>query len=245
MKTTAYRRRFYRRWVNNSKLYTLVVAVRETDLQLLTDKPLEEDFITRRVKRYRQDIENYISKDRRFLTALKPIEVELRARPIIKEMSRAAKKSGVGPMAAVAGAIAQALGRDLLRRGFEEVIIENGGDIFLASRKVRMVEIYAGRKKLWKGLKLKVKPQDTPLGICTSSGNVGHSLSFGCADSVVILAKNASLADAAATAVANRVQGKESLVGALGFARSIRGISGAVIIFRNQLASYGDIEFYR
>jgi ApbE superfamily uncharacterized protein (UPF0280 family) len=245
MKKDAYRRRFYRDWVNPGQLYSLRVTVQETDLQVLTDKPVGADFIMRRIKRYRGDIEDYISRDRRFLTALKPIEVELGARPIIKDMSRSAKKAGVGPMAAVAGAIAQFLGRDLLRLGCKEVIIENGGDIFLASRKIRRIGIYTGRKKLWKGLKIKVKPQGAPLGVCTSSGTVGHSLSFGCADSVVILAKDVSLADAVATAVANRVKSKESLPQALAFARSIQEVLGAVVILKDSLASYGDIEFYR
>jgi len=245
MKKTVYQKRFYRDWISPGRLYSLGITVQETDLQILTDKKIDKDFIKERIKLYRSDIENYISRDKRFLTALKPIAVELKAKPIIKAMSRAGRKAGVGPMAAVAGAIAQFLGRDLLRRGYKEVIIENGGDIFIASRKLRLVGIYTGRKKLWKELKLKIKPQDTPLGICTSSGIVGHSLSFGCADSVVILSKNVSLADAVATAVANRVQNKESLAGALDFARSITGVKGAVVLLKNSLASFGNIEFYR
>ncbi|MFH1202389.1 MAG: UPF0280 family protein [Candidatus Omnitrophota bacterium] len=245
MKADKYRRRFYRDWIKGSGLYECRIAIKETDLQILTDKPLNKDVVKKKIQAYRSDIENYISKDRRFLTALKPIEVELRARPIVKDMSRAAKIAGVGPMAAVAGAIAQAVGRDLLRRGFREIIIENGGDIFLVSRKIRLIGIYTGRKKLWGGLKLKIKPQDTPLGICTSSGTIGHSLSFGCADSAVILAKNVSLADAVATAVANRVKNKGSLARALEFARSMPGVLGAVIIIKDSLASYGDVEFSR
>ncbi|MEI6631408.1 MAG: UPF0280 family protein [bacterium] len=245
MKADKYRKRFYRDWIKGSGLYECRIAVKETDLQVFTDRPVDKNFVKERIRLYRLDIENYIDRDRRFLTALKPIEVELTARPIIKEMSRAAKKAGVGPMAAVAGAIAQAVGRDLLNRGFREIIIENGGDIFLASRKIRLIGIYTGRKKLWGGLKLKIKPQDTPLGICTSSGTIGHSLSFGCADSAVILAKNASLADAVATAVANRVQNKGSLAKALEFARSIPGVLGAVIIIKESLASYGGVEFSR
>ncbi|MBM3255311.1 MAG: UPF0280 family protein [Candidatus Omnitrophica bacterium] len=226
-------------------LYECRIVVKETDLHIFTDRPIDKDFVKARIQLYRLDIENYISKDRRFLVALKPIAVELHAKPIIKDMCRAAKIAGVGPMAAVAGAIAQALGRDLSRRGYKEIIIENGGDIFLVSRQVRLVGIYTGRKKLWGGFKLKIKPQDTPLGICTSSGTIGHSLSFGSADSAVILAKNASLADAVATAVANLVKDKRSLAKALEFARSIPGVWGAVIIIKDSLASYGKIEFSR
>ena len=221
------------------------IIEKETDLQILTDKPLDKDFIKERIRAYRWDIEGYIVRERRFLAALKPIAVELNAPPIIKEMGKAAKSANVGPMAGVAGAIAQFLGRDLLSKGYREVIIENGGDIFLKTTKTRAVGIYAGRSKLWRGLNLKIRPKDTPLGICTSSGTTGHSLSFGRADAVVILSANAILADAAATATANRVQSKADLQKALDFARLIKGICGAVIILKNNLVSWGKIEFVK
>ncbi len=242
MKTDKYQRRFYREWIKTQNLHIAHVCVKETDLQILTDKTVNKDFVKARINLYRRQIEDYISKDRRFLTSLKPIAVELNAPLIAKEMSRQAKKADVGPMAAVAGAIAQFLGRDLLRRGFKEIIIENGGDIFLKINKVRTIGIYAGRSKLTQRLFLKINPKDTPIGICTSSGTVGHSLSFGCADSVVILSKNATLADAMATATANRVNSQDDLQKAIDFARSIRGISGVAVIFKNNLACWGKVE---
>jgi hypothetical protein len=243
MKTNKYQRRFYRDWVKAKDLYSARIVVKETDLQILTDKPLNSEFVKTKIQKYRGDIENYISKDRRFLTALKPIEVELKAPLIVKEMSRQTKKANVGPMAAVAGAIAEFLGRDLLRKGYKEVIIENGGDIFLKSHKPRTIGLYAGKLKLWNKLGLKIKPQDTPLGICTSSGTIGHSLSFGSAESVVILSRNASLADAVATACANRVKSKQDLQRGVDLAKSIKGISGAVIILKDSLISWGSLEF--
>lgn len=245
MKTNKYQKRFYRDWVKTKDLCSSQITVRETDLQILTDKPIDKNFLVEKIYYYRRQIEDYISKERRFLTSLKPIEVELSAPAIVKEMSEAAKKANVGPMAAVAGAIAGVLGQDLLSRGFKDVIIENGGDIFLKTTKKRTIGIFAGRSKLLDNLCLKIKPQDTPLGICTSSGTVGHSLSFGCADSVVILAKNASLADAVATATGNLVRSKKDLQKAIDFACSIKGVLGAVIIFRNFLIAWGKIEFIR
>jgi len=212
-------------------------------LQILTNKPLNRNFVEDRIRAYRFDIENYIDRDRRFLTALKPLPVELNAPEIVKEMSANARKANVGPMATVAGAIAEFLGRDLLKEGYREVIVENGGDIFLKITKVRAVGIYAGRSRLLSKLCLRVRPKDTPLGICTSSGTIGHSLSFGSADSVVILSKSVSLADAVATATGNLINSRKDLQRALDFARSIKGILGAVIIFRNNLATWGRIEF--
>jgi len=243
MKSNKYQRRFYRDWINAKGLYLTRLAEKETDLQVLTDKPAEESFLKERIRLYRSQIEDYISKDKRFLAALKPVEVELNAAPIVKEMAQAAKKAGVGPMAAVAGAIAQFLGRDLLKKGYREVIIENGGDIFLKIRKVRRVRIYTGKKKPYQGLSLRIRPKDTPLAICTSSGTIGHSLSFGQVDAAVIFAKNAVLADAVATATGNRIASTRDLERAAVFAKSVKGVLGAVIIVKNKLICWGKVEF--
>jgi ApbE superfamily uncharacterized protein (UPF0280 family) len=245
MKSNKYQYRFYRNWVKAGDLCLTRIVDRETDLQILTNKAIDKDFLQEKIRQYRWDIENYIIKDKGFLATLRPVEVETNATMIVRAMGEAAKLAQVGPMAAVAGAIAGFLGRDLLKAGYKEVIIENGGDIFLASRKVRVVGIYSGRVKLWQGLGLKIRPKTTPVGICTSSGKVGHSLSFGSAECVVILSKDVALADAVATATANRINAKEDMHPALNFARSIKKICGIVIIFKNNLASWGEIELVR
>jgi uncharacterized protein len=242
MKTGASQKRFYRGLVHSKDMCLCAIAVGETDLQMCTDTPVDVQFAEARIKKYRRQIQAYISKDRRFLHSLKPIAVELAAPPIVKEMAKAAQRAGVGPMASVAGAIAQFLGRDLLRKGYKDVIIENGGDIFIKSRRIRVVGIYAGRRQLWNRIALVIKPKKTPLGICTSSGKIGPSLSFGSADGVVVLAKNASVADAAATAVANMVNSPADLPQAIARGRLIRGVRGIVVIFRGNLAVWGDVE---
>jgi ApbE superfamily uncharacterized protein (UPF0280 family) len=243
MKNNKYQKRFYRNWVKAKDLCSMHIVEKETDLQVLTDKPVDEKFLREKIRLYRWQIENYISKDRRFLTSLKPVTVEMKAPLVVREMSRAAKSANVGPMAAVAGAIAQSLGRDLLKKGCREVIIENGGDIFLKIKQIRSVGVYAGKSSIFNRISLKIRPADTPLGVCSSSGAVGHSLSFGNADSVIVLSKNASLADAVATATGNLVKSKQDLNVALGFAKSINGVTGCAIIFKNNLISWGKIEF--
>lgn len=245
MKSNKYQRRFYRDWVESKDLCSTHIAAQETDLQIFTDRPLDKDFLKERVYLYRRQIKDYISKDKRFLTSLKPIEVELHAPSIVKDMAQSAKKASVGPMAAVAGALAEFLGKDLLRKGYKDIIIENGGDIFIVTSKMRKIGIYAGRSRLWNKLCLKIRSEDTPIGICTSSGTVGHSLSFGFADAVVILSKHAYLADAVATATANRVKSRQDLQEAVDFAKSIKGILGAIIIIKNNLISWGKVEFTR
>jgi len=243
MKKDKYQKRFYREGNSFTDLFKAQVAVQETDLQILADRPLDKDFCKKRVGFYRRAIEGYVSRNPKFLVALKPLAIEPAAPAIVKEMGVAAEKAGVGPMAAVAGAIAEFLGKDLLKKGYREVIIENGGDIFLKISKPRTIGIYAGRSKIFNHLALKISPEDTPLGICTSSGTIGHSLSFGAASAVVILARDAALADAVATATANRVKSKGDLEKALAFARSIRGVLGSVIILKKYLISWGNITF--
>ncbi len=243
MNSPEYQRRFYRDWIYPRNLYRKRVIVRETDLEIFSDKTIDEKFVTSRIEKYRRQIELYISKDTRFLTALKPLAVELIAPRIVKEMAIQSRKANVGPMASVAGAIAELVGKDLLRKGSKTAIIENGGDIFMKVARPVKVGLFAGRTKLLSKLRIKIKPQETPLGICASSGTMGHSLSFGCADCVVIIAKNAPLADAVATATANLVQTKADLAAAIHFARSIKGVRGAVIILKNNLATWGKIEF--
>jgi uncharacterized protein len=243
MKNLRYQRRFYREWADAKDLRLTHLVEKETDLAILTNKTADKKYISEQVRLYRWDIENYISRDSRFLVSLKPVNVEINAPKIIQEMALQTKKVNVGPMASVAGAIAEFVGKDLLKSGFKDVIIENGGDIFLKTRKTRSVGLYAGRSKLWNKLSLKIKPKDTPLGICTSSGTIGHSLSFGSADSVVVLSKSTILADAVATATCNRVRTKDDLKPALDYARSIPGVLGIIIIVKNNLISWGKVEF--
>ncbi|MFH1413457.1 MAG: UPF0280 family protein [Candidatus Omnitrophota bacterium] len=243
MKNSNYQRRFYRHWVKTEDLYHTHFREKETDLQILTNKKISRDFIKERVDLYRWDIENYIHRNKKFLTALKPLEVELTAAKIVKEMALQSKKANVGPMATVAGAVAEFLGQDLLKNGYKDVIIENGGDIFIKTRKVRTLGIYSGKSKLWQKLKVKIKPKDTPLGICTSSGTISHSLSFGSADIVSIFSKSAALADAVATATGNRIQSKQDLQTGFEFAKSIKGVLGVIIIFKNSLITWGKVEF--
>jgi ApbE superfamily uncharacterized protein (UPF0280 family) len=246
MKTEGYQKRFYRSRVNSPDLFKTRIAVKETDLLILTDKPVDKEFVLSRINFYRDKIEEYINyKDRRFLVALKPVVVESTSPRIIKEMAGQSKKANVGPMASVAGAIAQFLGRDLLAKGFRDVIIENGGDIFMEISRPVKVGLYAGKNKSLNKINLKIQPEQTPLGVCTSSATIGHSVSFGNADNVVIIAANAILADAMATAVCNRVKSADDIKRAIKFGSSVKGVRGIIIILGNILATWGKVELVR
>jgi len=243
IKECGFQPRFYRGWMKTEGLHSRRITVYETDIQLITDSLPDYGECERKVSALRGEIQGYIKKDNAFLTTLEPLKVSPCAAPLVRRMASAGQKAGVGPMAAVAGAIAEALGRYLLRKGCREVIVENGGDIFLAGRVERRVGIFSGKGlPCWRDLAIKVSAKDMPLGICTSSGTFGHSFSFGHADSAVILAPDAALADAAATAVCNRVGSRENMEEALAFGRSIKGVSGIIIICGDKLASWGKVE---
>jgi hypothetical protein len=144
-------------------------------------------------------------------------------------------------MAAVAGAVAQFVGYELMER-CATLIIENGGDIFLKSDQPRTVAIFAGESPLSYKVNLRISPEKTPIGICTSSGTVGPSLSFGKADAVCVLAKKASLADAAASSIGNAILGKQDITKGIERSRQIEGVLGVVIVVEDQMGIWGDIE---
>lgn len=190
---------------------------------------------------YRQQLEAYIRQDPDFRTTLEPYLVLSGAPPIALAMTRAGNAAGVGPMAAVAGALAELVGRDLLKKT-GQVMVENGGDIFLKTDAGARVAVFAGASPLSNRIAIELAPRTKPYGICTSSGTVGPSLSLGRADAAVIVSQSAILADAVATAAANRVQGSADLEAALQFARTVPGVEGVLIIKGDKLTAWGSLR---
>jgi hypothetical protein len=235
-----YELRTYRDWVNDKELVSFSVVVKETDLHIRARRDLSAEALAA-TQRYRADLESYIKSHPIFLTTLKPFEVEQNAPPIVKEMADATREVGVGPMAAVAGAIAERVGKELLPYS-DEVIVENGGDIFLKTSKERFIGVYAGESKFTRKIAFSIRPEETPLGVCTSSGTVGHSLSFGYADAVIVFSPSTSLADAAATAIGNRVRIAGDIPEALEFAQGIKGLKGVAIIKGDNMGVWGQIK---
>jgi ApbE superfamily uncharacterized protein (UPF0280 family) len=186
-------------------------------------------------------LEGYINSNPTFLKTLKPCKFDKNAPEIVREMIKAANKVGVGPMAAVAGAVSEFVGHDLLEHT-PEIIVENGGDIFLKLLRKRKIGIYAGNSVFSGKIAIEVSPEETPLGICTSSGTVGHSISFGRADAAVILARSTPLADACATAVCNLIQGKSDLPKGVEFAKKVPGVIGGIIIIKDKMSVWGKVK---
>jgi ApbE superfamily uncharacterized protein (UPF0280 family) len=235
-----YEPRFYRHWIKDDDLVSFEVAVKQTDLYIRSRRNLKDKALDS-VLKHRGPLESYIGRHPLFLTTLDPYQAEAEAPAIVKEMAGVSQLTGVGPMAAVAGAIAEAVGRDLLAFS-PEVIVENGGDIFLKISKKRLVGIYAGQSSFTEKIALEIMPRETPLGVCTSSGTVGHSLSLGSADAVVVLSPSTALADAAATALGNIVKAADDIPEAIEKARSIEGLRGLVVIVGDKMGVWGKVR---
>ena len=238
-----FKERTYRNRIIKNNLRTFNVTIRESDIFISADA-LFSDAALHSLCKYRSHIEAYIGSHPKFLTSLNPVQCDDYAPQIIRDMISAARKADVGPMAAVAGAIAEHVGRDLLQYS-RNVIIENGGDIFIHSLNDVYVGISAGSSPLSDKISIIVRKNEMPMGICTSSGTVGHSLSFGNADAVCVKAKSASLADAAATAIGNMTKSKWDIPDALQAGMKIESVLGIIIIVGDQFGAVGDIELSR
>ena len=230
----------YRRRVEPAGLRSFTVRIGESDLHVSASRELP-GLARRELSAARAALEGRIAAHPEFRTALEPLPDDPAAPPLVREMLAAAAAAGVGPMAAVAGAMAQAVGRALLAQ-CREVIVENGGDIFMAGGEERVAAIFAGDSPLSMKLGLRLGPCPAGCGLATSSGTVGPSLSYGKADAAVAFAPDAALADAAATAIGNRVKTADDLAAAMEFAEGIAGLSGALAIIGENLAAWGEME---
>ncbi|MBI5078855.1 UPF0280 family protein [Candidatus Saganbacteria bacterium] len=235
----SYQEPAFRNYVKADDLVRFEIIEKETDLLILAEKNLYDKALASTLK-HRADIEMYIRLQPQFSKAFSPCRVRSSAPLIVKVMAAAAKKTRVGPMAAVAGAIAEFVGRDLLNY-CSEIIVENGGDIFLKTSKPRKVGIYAGSSPFSEKIALEIDPSPTPFSVCSSSGTTS-AFSFGKADVITVISKSAPLADAAATAIGNVIKEEADLEQGIKLAKRIKNLDGVLIIKGNQLGALGKIK---
>jgi ApbE superfamily uncharacterized protein (UPF0280 family) len=235
-----YKERFYRSQIQSSAWVSFTVQVKESDLWIRARKDLTKEGYER-VYQHRLALESYIRQKPEFRESLQPLPLDPLAPPIIQAMLEAAASAGVGPMASVAGAVAQFVGRDLLELT-TDIVVENGGDLFIRCQEPLTVGIFAGDSPLSGRLGITLSPSPNPVGLCTSSATVGPSLSFGKTDAVTIRSSSAVLADAVASAVGNRVQTTRDIPRALEWAQQIPEVEGVLIIIGDRMGVWGDIE---
>ena len=224
----------------NLNLERFELNYRNSRMVVLSDKNLRNEAQKELEKNYLL-LEDYIRKEPFFMLSYEPFRVGADAPKIAMAMSNAAEKANVGPMASVAGAFSEIVMNSLLNRGARNAIVDNGGDISLTTTNEICVGIYAGSSPFSGKIALRIKPELTPLGICTSSGSVGHSISLGNSDAVVVVAKSTPLADAAATSIGNVVKGKNAIMKGIKGAKRIKHISGVIIIKGKEIGVYGKL----
>ncbi|RLD61304.1 MAG: UPF0280 family protein [Bacteroidetes bacterium] len=230
-----YEPRTYRNNINSKRFKSFTVSYKETDLQICTDY---ESFnhkyatlVTNEIINLRAELTKYINKNPDFKTSLLPITATNDASENVKSMILSSAISNTGPMSAVAGTFAQVVANKLLANGkFNELIVENGGDLFVKTDKSIAITIVAGNSCLSKKIALVIPSEYTPLGVCTSSGTSGHSFSFGKADAVTVVCKSPILADAFATAIANKIKRKGDINNVLDYYGKIKSILSLIII---------------
>lgn len=240
--------RFYRSWYNK-KYSNFNVKYKETDLSIRVPSDHNvtclKECCYKRVKKLRKKIDKYIEENPCFKDSLKPIRISDDAPAEVQEIAAAAQIGGVGPMAAIAGLFAEYIGRFLMDLT-GEVIVENGGDIFLSLIRDGIVGVYAGDSSPFTHrLAIKVPGDRTPLGICTSAGTVGPSLSLGKADAVIVLSPSAVLADAVATSLGNRIKKEEDIEHVLEESRKIKNVTGVMIMKNDKIGVRGEIELVK
>jgi len=235
-----FQERIYRLKCAGSGLVSFTAQVKETDLWITASQDLAPEAVSA-VMTLRRSLESYLVENPAALASLEPLPLDPLAPPLMQAMLAAGQAAGTGPMAAVAGALAQAVGRELGRLA-DEVVVENGGDVYLAAGRDMTVGLEAGDSPVSGRLGIKIALDDMPLCLGTSSGTVGHSLSLGKADAATVKAADGALADAAATALGNRVKTARDLEPALDWISGVPGVQGALIVIGAKLAAWGDME---
>jgi hypothetical protein len=232
--------RFYRNQIREQSLQCFQVLVAETDLCIYANQDLTIEAYEC-VINCRSQLETFIHQHPTFATSLTPWTDIQPAPKIVRQMIDASQCAGVGPMASVAGLIAEMVGTKMLQYS-AEVIVENGGDLFIHKKQPFNVGIYAGDSPFSNRIGIHVDCADESLSICTSSAVIGHSLSFGNADAVTIRARSAVLADAVATATSNRVKSRDDISNAINFAKNIAGVEGVLVLIGDVMGAWGKIE---
>jgi len=215
-------------------IYKCGVIIGRSKIHMRSDKKEAIKEAIKEIKRHVKELSRYIEENPYFQYSLEPLDVDLRSPQIVLRMIEASKAANVGPMAAVAGAIADFGLEILMRMGANIALVEDGGEIsaYTSSDPI-VIGISTSEPTLSGKIGFLITGSDSPIGVGTSSSKTGQTISFGEADSVTVIADNAALADAAATSICNNVVGlnvEKSISKGLERAKSIKGVRGAIIV---------------
>ena len=223
------------------ELFKKAFRLKESNCNVVSDTPEGIQTAKTSIQQNRKKLQNYIKKHQQFLFSLDPVDVH-DAPKVATLMAEAAKKANVGPMAAVAGVLADLAVKDMIFAGCKVAVVENGGEVYAVSNQPIDIGFAAGDEPLSREMGFRLNK--FPLGVATSSGRFSHAFSFGDADAVTIFGVNAGLADAAATAVANTVTGEnvqEVIKAAVEKAMQIEGVFGVFVLYRGVVGKAGQV----
>jgi ApbE superfamily uncharacterized protein (UPF0280 family) len=222
-------------------LFKEAFQLKESQCTIIADKQEAIKTAIESIKHHRKQLEEYAGSHPKFLYTLEPLPVP--QKPLVaKLMTEAAEKANVGPMAAVAGVLADLAVKDMLHAGCAVAVVENGGEVSAVSNMPIDVALAAGDAPLSKRFGFRLT--DFPAGVATSSGRFSHALSFGDAEAATVFCKNAGLADAAATAVGNVVKGEDcqaAIQRGIDRALAIQGVEGVLIIYKGFVGTAGKV----
>lgn len=214
-------------------LYRLRFNIKQSNLLIVSDRWIAVKKAVESALHHRNLLEDYIRKNPAYLFTLLPVKVEENAPKIVRLAAKAGEEANVGPMAAVPGALAELIVEEMKPYSLSVSMVENGGEIAADSKISLNVGVYAGLSPISGKIGFKLKEEDFPIGLATSSATVSHALSFGNADAVIVFSDSASLSDAAATAIGNAVKGEDvegSVQKGLEKAEEISGLRGVMVI---------------
>jgi len=233
----------YRSAIKQRNNFSWHISYKNSDVYISSDRDIKCK-IAPHLKEIYSKIEMCIKKDPVFLRALSPVPIKPFYPAEIKEMCRVSEKFNVGPMAAVAGAVNDYIAGHL--SGYcGELVIENGGDIFLKSGRDLIINLYIRNPYFEDRLNIKIAGSDTPCGICSSSGTFGHSLSLGKCDLATVISKSSTIADAAATAAANRVKSEEDILPAIDYFKNFNDILGVLLVKGKKIGMWGKFRLLK
>jgi len=240
----AFEPRLYRNIMNHERFRFFNIIHKETDLWIgvsHSDYTIKfTEFCEKQLNYYRSILERYIIEYPEFQQSMNPLHIKTKDSQIIDLMFSASANANVGPMAAVAGAMCEIIGQNIMTRySPHELIIENGGDIFVNVADELLVQFYAGKNTNFRNLALSIPGNTNYLGICTSSGMFGHSVSHGKADSVTVVCKSPALADAWATSLCNKINTKEDIEFIISKAKKCMGILSVIAVKDDKIGVFG------
>jgi len=235
--------RHYRNFVQTDHLNNYKVTVQETNLSVYSNLILIDE-IKESILKCRNYIESYINQYPEFLSTLTPYNEPGPKHSIIEKMIRDSMAANTGPMASVAGTISEFVVKNIKKnhRSVTDLIIENGGDIYMYNSRPVTIAVFAGDSPLSMKFGIEFNKPEEYISFCTSSGKIGHSLSFGSADAVCVISKSGSLADAVATSLGNIIKNKNDIKDGIELGKRIIGVKGIVIIKHDKIGMWGDIK---